>query len=806
MTRNADAFALFMEMRCVDGDTEYLSPSGWRRMVDYDGGQVAEFRLDGTAHFVQPVNIIIAPVDKLWHFHTQGGVDQVLSDKHRILLCSQEHAEFGKCVGVVPPGYRSQERACTTHWRETSPMELATLQRACKDHVPTSFVLKNATKLMLTDDEIRLMVAFHADGSISYKDKGRVRVKRERKKARMRELLQAAGVDWKERPATDPTCSVFSFRPPMVTKQYSAEWWLANEAQRRIICDEACLWGGSIDGVTCMHRWNGTREYHSRHESDVDFIQHCYASTGHRAIKRSAPAREGKCSAQFTVTVVGAGRANNLALLPAPHEFQGEHDGLMYSFEVPSSYLVLRRNGLVFVTGNCGKSRVILDEFGELELAGTLNQLLIIAPAGVYRTWEAEAAKQLSADLLKRVKIHRWESGPDVAAKKAVNAFLAADGCPKILLVNVEAISSTEVAQKLCVLFMKPKEKLIPTMLVIDESVIIKSRTAKRTRFCLKLADIAARRRILSGLPSPQSPMDLFTQFAFLDPGILDMTYAEYQAHYAIVTMKPFGPGKRMLPIITGYKNTDDLQRRIAKHSYRVRLAECTDLPPKLYMRRDIAMTPEQAHHYTQMREFATTLLNGTERVTATIVLTQMLRLHQILSGHAKSDDGEVMRIPENKTGEVLSILDEHSGKAIIWVAYDADVNKLATKLAEQHGPGAVARFWGGNADTRDDEEQEFKTSPKCRFMIATAASGGRGRTWSVADLMIYYANTFSLEHRLQSEERASGIGKTINVCCVDLVVRGSIEDKILDALRNKKDLSDAVMGDAAWRGWLSDD
>ena len=171
-------------------------------------------------------------------------------------------------------------------------------------------------------------------------------------------------------------------------------------------------------------------------------------------------------------------------------------------------------------------------------------------------------------------------------------------------------------------------------------------------------------------------------------------------------------------------------------------------------------MTAEQEVAYDQMMDFAVAELENAERVTATIVLTQMLRLHQILCGVTMSDDGNEVDIAENRTDEMLDILENIDGKAIIWAAYGANVRRITAALEKEYGPGSVARFWGGNADTREAEEAAFKTNPNCRFMVATAAAGGRGRTWDVADTMIYYSNTFSLEHRMQSEERTQAVGK----------------------------------------------
>jgi len=113
-----------------------------------------------------------------------------------------------------------------------------------------------------------------------------------------------------------------------------------------------------------------------------------------------------------------------------------------------------------------------------------------------------------------------------------------------------------------------------------------------------------------------------------------------------------------------------------------------------------------------------------------------------------------------------------------------------------------VARFWGGNVSSREEEERRFKEDPRCRFMVATPHAGGRGRTWDVADLVVYHSSTNNLEHRDQSEQRVQGVGKTRQVDYVDLICPGSVEDKILKALRQKIDLAGMITGDD-FREWI---
>jgi hypothetical protein len=450
----------------------------------------------------------------------------------------------------------------------------------------------------------------------------------------------------------------------------------------------------------------------------------------------------------------------------------------------------------LFMEMRTGKTKTILDEFGEDVTAGGIINMLVIAPGGVYRTWEGDAVKHLSDDLESRTMITCWESGPTLAQKRELKAFMAYQG-PRIFLVNVEALSTDTGAAKQCELFLASGQ----TTIVIDESTTIKNPGAKRTRRVLKLGELAAKRRILSGLPSPQSPLDVYAQFKFLGVPQLE-NYDSFQSRYAITQKKPFGPGGRMIPVVVGYQNLEELQRRISPHLFRVRLSDCYDLPEKMYIRRDVEMTEAQEIAYDSMLDFAVAELENAERVTATIVLTQMLRLHQILCGVTMSDDGVEVEVAENRTAEMLDILEQTDGKVVIWAAYGANVKRITKAIQKVYGIDSVANFWGGNADQREADEARFKTLSHCRFMVATAAAGGRGRTWDVADTIIYYSNTFSLEHRMQSEERTQAVGKKKSVGIFDLRCPGTVEDKIIDALRNKIELSNAITGDA-WREWI---
>jgi hypothetical protein len=452
----------------------------------------------------------------------------------------------------------------------------------------------------------------------------------------------------------------------------------------------------------------------------------------------------------------------------------------------------------LFMFMRTGKTKVALDDFGQLELDGQLKDMLVIAPAGVYRTWETAIKDHVAHALQARLAVHVWQSSKAKGQKvtQMREAFLTIKNRPRILLMNVEALSGVKDAQKCCLDFLHSA----PTsMLVIDESTVIKNNSLRTTFIINQLSHLASHRRILSGLPAPRSPLDFYHQFEFLDHRILNCPSAfVFQMRYA-VNRKMRSPQGHWFYEILGYQNLDQLQRLIEPYSFQVPFRPKI---PSTYTIREIPLTDEQKRIYKEMKNHSTAQLEATAHVTATVVIAKILRLHQILCGYTMDEANQLHEIPEHRTAELLELLADYSGKAVIWCSYDFNVRKVAAALAREYGPQAVARFWGGNVPTRENEEREFRTNPACRFMVATQSAGGRGRTWSEADLVVYFSSTNNLEHRDQSEQRVQGIDKERQVDYIDLIAPATVEPKILTALRAKMDLASQLVGDE-WRDWV---
>jgi len=264
---------------------------------------------------------------------------------------------------------------------------------------------------------------------------------------------------------------------------------------------------------------------------------------------------------------------------------------------------------------------------------------------------------------------------------------------------------------------------------------------------------------------------------------------------------------------IVGYRKLDELKEKLDRFSFRVKKEECLDLPDKLYVKREVDLTDEQARAYQQMKTLA--LAQFEQGMMSTVnALTQLMRLHQITCGHVKLDNGTVMPLPNKRIEELMSIVEETDGKMIIWATYRHDIDAIKLALQKEYGMESVGTYYG---DTEDDERQrvvlefqnpqrvvlEFQNpESKLRFFVGNPSTGGYGLTLTAANVVVYYSNSFDLEKRLQSEDRAHRIGQTKNVTYIDLIAVKTVDEKIVKALRDKIDISTQVLGEEV-KKWL---
>ena len=448
-----------------------------------------------------------------------------------------------------------------------------------------------------------------------------------------------------------------------------------------------------------------------------------------------------------------------------------------------------------FMEMGTGKTKALIDNLAMLYDKGKVNGALIIAPKGVVGTWYDNELPTHLPDHIENVTV-LWQANITKKQQESLDSLFSEGEGLHIIIMNVEAFS-TDKGKKFAEKFMSCHR----TMMAIDESTTIKTPSARRTKNILTLSREAKYRRIMTGSPVTKNPLDLYTQCDFLSPWLLNFSsYYAFRNRYA--EMKTLHMHGRQIQIVNGFKNLGELSDKLKEFSYRVLKEDCLDLPDKIFIKRQIQLTADQRRLYEQMKKEAMAILNG-KQVTTVNALTQLMRLHQITCGHFTADDGSLQRIDNNRVNELMSILEETEGKAIIWAHYQWDIKDIIKEVIKVHGPGSIVDYYGLTPkDERQGNIKKFQDDPKCRFFVGTPATGGYGITLTAANTVIYFSNGYDLEKRLQSEDRAHRIGQKKSVTYVDLMADDTVDEKIVKALRKKINIASEVLGEEL-RSWI---
>jgi len=389
-------------------------------------------------------------------------------------------------------------------------------------------------------------------------------------------------------------------------------------------------------------------------------------------------------------------------------------------------------------------------------------------------------------------KVVIWKQSESQKYKNELRSMMDNDFELKIMIMNVEAFS-TKKGENFAKLFLIGK-----SMMIIDESTTIKNPKAKRTKAILDLRKETKYRRILTGSPVTQSPMDLWAQMDFLDPEILGQSsYYAFRTRYAVVIEATAAGGTHRYQKIVKFRNLKELGDRVSPHSYRILKKDCLDLPDKVYTKREVELSDEQKKAYGEMKANAMSVLKG-QSMTAVNVLTQLIRLHQITCGHMKTDSSEIFDLKNNRLDELIQILGETSGKVIIWANYIHDIEAIEKAIKKEFGDESCCTYYGATA-TEDRQKciNKFQDpDSELRFFIGNTQTGGYGITLTEASTVIYYSNNYDLEKRIQSEDRAHRIGQKNKVLYIDLVAKGTVDEKIIQSLRNKVNIANEINGE----------
>jgi len=475
-----------------------------------------------------------------------------------------------------------------------------------------------------------------------------------------------------------------------------------------------------------------------------------------------------------------------------------------------------------------GKSKLTLDTAANLYCKGEIDAVLVIAPNGVHGNWIFD---EIPAHVHETIAVAsvEWES-KKVKTKKyqrKLEALLAHKGMA-FLAMNYETFARKAAGREFADRFVAERKVLF----ICDESQRIKTASAKRTRAICRIGRKFPRgkpyienipyRRILSGTPVTNAPLDIYAQLKFLDWDLWSNegfgSYESFKTHFGIYekmvktldgqykkqnecTPQEIRQATGRFERVVAYRNLSQMQMIVEKYCSRVLKEDVLDLPAKIYTKRYFDMGPKQRKLYETIRDDFMAFMEDGSLVTAPMIITRLLRLQQITSGYMPGDDCETMHfLPDNpRMSALLDTLEDVNGKAIIWARFRQDINQIMAELGEH-----AVRYDGSvSYDQRMENRRRFQDpNDSARFFVANPAAGATGLTLTEASTVIYYSNSFKLEDRLQSEDRAHRIGQKDNVRYIDLIASGTVDARIVDSLRKKLDVASQVTGDRL-KEWL---
>jgi len=463
----------------------------------------------------------------------------------------------------------------------------------------------------------------------------------------------------------------------------------------------------------------------------------------------------------------------------------------------------LTQGAALFMEMGTGKTKTVIDTAEMMYKADLIKRVLVVAPLPILGTWEDELKLHSSHSVsqpiqgnkdkrcsLIRVLQHEWG---------ATNLVWG--------IINIEGLATVEEGLDVDAW----------DLIIVDESTVIKSRTAKRTKKLIKLFGHAPYKIIMSGNPIPKGPEEVFAQYSFIDPSIFGTSYTKFRDEYFTTD---FFNG------IEDWKNEEAKVKYYEKfHSiaFIARKQDCLDLPPKIYEVRKLTMSPEQAKIYKDMWKdayAAIKIYNRTvkgietpeskaiESITgdnatcaAPVVLTKLLRCSQITGGFLPvvedgpdMKEGTVSFANNPKLKELVGIIEglSEAEQVVVWARFHWEIELIEQNL-KSAGISCVPFYGKTNYKERLEARKDFKEG-KVKVFIGNPATGGKGLNDLIgATTVIYYSNDYSAENRQQSEDRNHRNG-TVKVTYIDLVCEATIDEKVLTVLRENKDFSDEVL------------
>ena len=399
--------------------------------------------------------------------------------------------------------------------------------------------------------------------------------------------------------------------------------------------------------------------------------------------------------------------------------------------------------------------------------------MLIVAPLSILSVWEAEFAEFAAFDYALAVL-----TGD--SAKKADTLRHMTGTALQVAVVNYE--SAWRMEQALAAWG--------PDLIVCDEGHKIKTHNISASKAMHRLGAKAGYRLLLTGTLITNKAIDVFSPYKFLNPTIFGTSFYAFRSRY--FDMVGYG---NHTPVLKKSMEAD-LSARLHSIAYRAAKADCLDLPETTDVVRQVELEPAARKIYRSLvKESFAELASG--EVTAPNVLTRLLRLSQLTGGFLGSDENAaVQQISSAKLSAMEDILDSamaEGQKLVIIARFLPEIRAICKEL---DGRGLRYACITGEVQDRAAQVTLFQNDPDVPVFVGQIATAGLGLTLTAASTMVFYSLDYSMSNYEQAKARIHRVGQRNPCTYIHLIAKGTVDEKVLTALRNKADLAKALVDD----------
>lgn len=413
-----------------------------------------------------------------------------------------------------------------------------------------------------------------------------------------------------------------------------------------------------------------------------------------------------------------------------------------------------------------GKTMVSIALIGHRALVQGVTRILVFCPKAVLPVWKRELQKHADFPYDVHLAGKKWMV-PEVRDK------------PCIWVINYDKASSNKKALK----------KWNPQFMILDESHKIKNHSARRSVAIHYIAKDCPYRLILSGTVLGQCPLDSFSQYYFLDPNILGHRHREFKEEYAEMG------GYKGYQIL-GYKNLDQLAEKIHSVAFRVTKEECLDLPDKVYQNLYCEASPASRALYRELEEEMRVEIGEDDEIEVDRAVSLMMKLRQITGGIVRSSTNELHKVATEKVSvlkDFIEARDEDAKKMVIFVSFTQEMTVIG-ELLDSMGIGYLTLHGGTSDEERNTLEDTFKNDSRYDIVLIQISTGAEGLDFVAADTCIFYSPSFSFIHYWQACARIHRIGQDRTCLYVNLVMKDSVDEKIVEFLEKHEKMSQDLL------------